>query len=462
MTTGWAGLLRGGNAWRCGVIGAGIVLHALNTFIVVTVMPSVVRDIGGLPFFAWATTLYVTASLLGGSLCALALRRLGARGSYRLALALFATGAVLCATAPSMPVLLAGRFVQGLGAGTLSALSFTMVRTLFPPELWSRAMSVVSAAWGVATLGGPAVGGIFAEYDAWRLGFWTMGALTPPLAILVEAALPRDLPRPGVPRTGLAVGNLALLVAGVVCVSTGSVWTEWQAKLVGLVAALALLALFVRRERRGGARLLPGGACDPWSPLGATYAAMSMLVLCMTTEIFVPYFLQTLHGLRPLHAGYLCALMSAGWTTGSILSSGMAPRTARGAMLAGPAAMFVAMATLFLLLPAPGPGVAAIGGALAAMGMGIGLCWPHLGARIFTFAPEAERDLAGASITIVIMVTNSFGSALGGMLTNLAGMVSPGGAEGASHAASWLFAAFAVAPLGALLAVRRVVRQDRS
>lgn len=458
---GWAALLRGRNAASCAVVGGGMVLHALNTFITVTVMPSVVHDIGGLRFFAWATTLYVLASLLGGAFCARLLHRVGARWSYRLALLVFATGSLLCGLAVNMPMLLAGRFVQGLGAGTLSALSFTMVRVLFAQPFWSRAISVISAAWGVATLLGPAVGGIFAEYGAWRAGFWSMSLLAPVLLLLVELALPRGLARAAAPRTAMAFLSLGVLTASVLCVSLGSTAREPGWDLLGLAAALGGLALFVRLEARGGARLLPSGACNPSTALGAAYASMSLLLIGINTEIFVPYFLQTLHGMRPINAGYLSALMSAGWTTGSVISSGVAVALSRRVMIGGPLGMAAAMTALFLLLPHPFdslPALAAIGCGMAGMGLGIGMCWPHLGARIFAFAPEGERELAAASITIVIMVTNAFGSALAGMITNLAGMTVPGGMAGASSAAIWLFGCFIVAPLAAAAMVRRLLR----
>jgi predicted MFS family arabinose efflux permease len=76
---------------------------------------------------------------------------------------------------------------------------------------------------------------------------------------------------------------------------------------------------------------------------------------------------------------------------------------------------------------------------------------------VFAFAPEAEKDLAATSITIVIMVANAFGSALGGMVTNLAGMTNPGGPAGAAPAAAWLFRLYALAPSLAFLTVRRLL-----
>lgn len=461
LGTGWADLVRGGNAARSAVVGGGMVIHAVNVFIVATILPSVVRDIGGLRLFAWSTTLYVVASLLGGVACARLLARLGARPTYRTALATFALGCAACALAPAMPVLLAGRFVQGLGAGTLSALSFTQVRALFPERLWARALAVISATWGVATLLGPAIGGVFAQYHAWRAAFWSLLAVTPLLALLVEVALPRSLPRPtGDGGARMAWLNLGLLTGAVLAVSAGGMAQAAPGAAVGLAASVAALALFALRESAGPVRLLPLGAIRPGSVLGATYGTMALLLAGLTTEIFVPYFLQTPHGLRPLHAGYLSALLSGGWTLGSMTIAGAGGRFLRPALAAGPLAIGGGLLGLALLMPQaapPGPAVAVMGACLLGMGLGIGMCWPQLGTRVFGGAAPEEQALAAASITTVVMVANAFGSALGGMVTNLAGMAR-GGAAGAAPAAAWLFGLAIAAPLAGALLSRRLRR----
>ena len=460
---GWGDMLRGRNL-ACGlVLGAGMVLHAINTFIVVTVMPSVVRDIGGMAFFAWSTTLYVVASLIGGAACSRLLHRLGAQGTYRLALLLFGLGTAACALAPNMAVLLAARLLQGLGAGLLSALSFSMVQLLFPAALWSRALSMISVAWGVATLAGPAVGGIFAEYGAWRGAFWSTFALVPPMALLVAVALPRDLARASAPRQPMALLNLAVLAASVMAVSIGGTSGSLGGNLVGLSLAAAGMAWFFRLEATARLHLLPRGGTDPRTRLGAAYGAMMMLAFGVNTEIFVPYFLQVLHGMTPLHAGYLSAVMSAGWTTGAVLSSGGTRGRVALSMRMGPLMMAMSIAVLSVLMPqhdAAGGAVAVIGICLAAMGLGIGLAWPHLGPLIFAYAADTEKDVAAASITIVLMTTYSFGSALGGVVTNLAGIAVPGGVAGASDAAGWLFTVFTLPPILAALLVRRLLRAD--
>jgi len=459
----WADMLRGANLLRCLVVAASMILHALNTFIVVTVMPSVVADIGGMPFFAWSTTLYVVASLLGGAACARLLHRLGAHGTYRVALLVFALGTLGCALAPNMAVLLAARLVQGLGAGLLSALAFSMVRVLFPAELWSRALSVISAAWGVATLAGPAVGGIFAEFGAWRYAFWATLAVVPVVAALVAVALPRDLARPEAPRLPMAWLNLMVLAGSVMAVSVGGASGSGQGGMIGLGVAALGMAWFFRLEATAKLHLLPRGGTNPRTKIGATYGAMMMLAFGVNTEIFVPYFLQVLHGMTPLHAGYLSAIMSAGWTAAALMSSGGGRARVLLSMRGGPLMMAMALAVLSALMPQFDPDggkVVAIGVCLMLMGLGIGFAWPHLGPRVFAYAAEGEKDIAAASITIVLMTTYAFGSALGGVVTNMAGIAEPGGVEGASAAAGWLFTAFTLPPMVASLLIRRLLRRE--
>ncbi len=439
-------------------LGGGTFVFSIATFIVTTTLPTVVREIGGLRWFAWSTTVYVVASLIAGAVTARLLAGTGPRVAYRIAMALFAAGALLCGTAHDMGWMLAGRAVQGLGGGMLSALSFSMVRALFPRRLWSRAMTVISIVWGLATMAGPAVGGLFAQAGAWRGAFFSLAGVIPLLWIVVERSLPRRPPAAAPPRR-LALGNLLLLAASAMAVALGGSATYWQGSLLGLIVAAGGIAWFRAREA-GGGRLLPHGALDPTRGLGGTYAAQSFLLIAVVTEIYIPYFLQTLHGLTPLHAGYMSALMAAGWSLGSLASSGTDGRRRELAMILGPVAQFLALIGLALLLPRNGGDrvLLGIGAALLALGAGIGLCWPQLGARVFQTAPEGEKELAAACITVVITLANAFGSALAGMVTNLAGITVPGGAAAAAGA---LYGGFAIAPVLALFAILRLHAEEK-
>ncbi len=455
----WAALLSGRNAIYSLILAGGVMLHALNIYIVVTILPSVVGEIGGLAYYAWSTTLFVVASILAAALSSRVLERVGAGGAYAGATVLFLAGALICATAPAFPVLLAGRFVQGLGGGLLSALAYAVIRLVYPETLWSRAISLISAMWGVSTLVGPAVGGVFAELQMWRMAFWSVV----PLAVVLGAAAIIMLPRTSRGEAKpLPLAQLSLMTVSVVAVSMGGITANPVWNAAGLVVAVLFAALLARVERRASARLLPKGALDGAGKLVALYATIALLVIGMQTDIFIPYFLQVLHGLSPLIAGYLAALIAMGWTLGSILSAGRSGDTALRAIRIGPVLVLVGLALLLGLLPVAGGFgwlLVPISAGLLLVGLGIGVAWPHLVTSVFKETPAAEQGLAAGSITTVQLYATAFGAAAAGMVANLGGLSTPGGAAGAAGAAFLLFAAFLTAPLLGLIATQRLTRR---
>ena len=460
--SGWAALLSGRNGVRSLALAGGVVLHAINVYIATTILPSVVRDIGGIDYYAWNTTLFVAASILGSPLSARLLARAGPRSAYVIATLVFVVGTFICAVAPSMPVMLAGRLVQGLGGGFLFALSYAMIRLVFDETLWPRAMALVSGMWGVATLVGPAVGGIYAQLGVWRAAFWSLIPVALLFAVLAVIVLPKRS-TDEIERSPLPLAQLVLLTSAVLAVSFGSVSSVFLWNIAGLVAAVILTALLIGTESRARHRLLPAGALRITTALGALYATMSLLAVAVTSgEIFVPLFLQVLHQQSPLIAGYLAALMAAGWTLGSIASAGASGKGITCAILAGPMLGMAGMVALAVLMPGESaggwPALMPICVALVAIGLGVGMAWPHLLTRVFQVAPTGEQGMAAASITTVQLFATALGAALAGMVANVAGLTDPGGIAGTANAAVWLFGLFAFAPIIAIFTAVRVVR----
>jgi len=459
---GWSDLLHGANGVRSLALAGGVALHAVNVYIATTILPSVIRDIGGLDLYAWNTTVFVVASILGAALSAKLLRRAGPRGAYAIAAAVFALGSLVCALSPSMPVMLAGRLVQGLGGGFLFALAYAMIRLVFSEALWPRAMALVSGMWGIATLVGPAVGGIFAELGIWRAAFWSLALVALAFAALATAVLPKGKAHAG-QGSAVPLTQLILLVAAVLVISAGSASSDLAWNIGGVVLAVAFTLLLVAVENRAKLRLLSTGAFQPSSLIAALYATMALLAITVTSgEIFVPLFLQVLHGQSPLAAGYLAAIMAAGWTAGSIAGSGAGDRGARRLIVAGPLLEIAGMVALFFLVPGTSAGtwgeLAPMCVAFLAVGLGVGLTWPHLMTRAFKAARPGEEELAGASVTTVQLFATAMGAALAGMVANAGGLVDPGGLTGTEGAARWLFGAFAIVPLLCVISARRVVR----
>ena len=164
--------VRGSNGLRAFILTGGVALHAVSIYVVATIMPVVVGDIGGLAFFAWTATLYVAASLCSASAVPLLLSRRRLHVVYRFAFGLFLTGSLVCSLAPTMGLLLLGRLLQGLGGGMLPALAYATIKETFPASLHARAIALIGSVWGVAALIGPSIGGVFAELGAWRAAFW--------------------------------------------------------------------------------------------------------------------------------------------------------------------------------------------------------------------------------------------------------------------------------------------------
>jgi MFS family permease len=448
-SSGWGALLRGRNGVLCLALAGGVMLHAINVYVTITILPSVVEDIGGAAYYAWNTTLFILASIVGSAVSSNILARLGPRTGYRLAILVFLSGAAICAVAPNMPVLLTGRAIQGLGGGILFALSYAMIRIVFDEHLWPRAMAIVSSMWGAATLAGPALGGVFAEFDMWRGAFWGLLIVGAPYLLLTERILPKkDAKRTDM--TAVAWLQICFLTLTVMLISVGSLSSALAINLVGLAAAAILIAALIFMERRRTLRLLPRGSFDPGGSLSILYAVMALLVIGMQTEIFVPYFLQAMHDLSPLVAGYLAALMAAGWAISAILFSGLNGPGARRAVMLGPMIVTLALLALVVVLPAVSPaddiGLFMIAAGLTAVGFGIGLAWPHLLARVLVVAPKDEEDKASSGITTLQLFATALGAALAGLVANANGFDGSGTVAGAKDAAFWLFASFALAP----------------
>jgi MFS family permease len=464
-TTSGGALFNAENLPKVVVLAGGTGLHAVNVFIGGTLMPSVVADIGGLDLFAWTTTLFIVASIIASSFAAVRPFGIGPRGNYLLAAAMFGLGSVLCGLSPSIVVLLVGRTVQGFGAGLLVAMTYTMIRLVFPQPLRTRALGLNSVIWGAATLVGPAIGGLFAEFDAWRWAFFSLV----PFAVLVAALAARVIPNRS-DEEGLAripMSQIALIVVAMLAISLASaIVADLFLSSVLVAVAAAALAAVVLLERTSSRRLLPTGTFRFGTTIATLFAIMVLMQFTITSDVFVPYFLQTLHGQSPLIAGYLVALMAVGWSTGSVALSGWAGRRAQRLVELGPVLVFTGAiglaifvgrlnleANLVIVLP--------IAIALVVMGFGMGILWPHLMGRIFEAAPPGEKDVTTAAITMAQLFASGLGAAIGGLIVNTVGLARATGPAHVLPPAFWLYGLFALVPPLGIVLTQRLIRAER-
>jgi MFS family permease len=455
-TSGWRDLfLKGG--WALPVFVGGVGLQAIEAFIGSAMLPTVVREIGGLGLFAWNTTVFIVFSIVATVFAGLRPASIGPRGAYIIAATIFAAGSAVCGASPTMLVLLAGRALQGFGGGLIVATSLAMLQLIFPQRLWPRAMALNALVWGVATLLGPAIGGVLAQLGIWRWAYLGMV----PLAALLALGAWHTLPKVSMAasRTSAPIASIALVVGAILFVSISSVLTA-SALWSGALLALAIVCLLLLRavEGRGEGALLPQNALSPRTPIGAQFGTMALLGVLITSDIFAPLLLQRLHGAQPISAGYITALTAAGWTLAALISASWSEARVGRAIAAAPIIMFLATSSFLWTLaqPSTNPGVLiGAGFGLFALGAGIGMAFQHLQTRILAAAPAAENNRVSAAVGMVQLFASGLGAAIGGFTMNAAGLPTATTAEGLSHAAFWLFAIFAlIAAAGVPLALR--------
>lgn len=448
------------------MLGGSMTISAVESYITATIAPSIVRDVGGLELFSLVTTLYIAATILGSIFMAMRPRNIELRSVYVIAAVVFGVGSLLCAAAPSMPVVLIGRTVQGFGTGALAALCYAFIRFVYPEQLWPKASTLYAAIWGVSTVIGPTLGGFFAHDSAWRYAF----AVLVPLGVLMAVLAPRLLPRAEDDReqTKMPVMQICFLLAAVLMVSTASTVEVTTVKVVLIVVSIVAVGAMLVMERKGENRLLPSGAVTLSQPISRVYLTMLGLTFVLVSDIFIPYFLQVLHGVTPLISGYLVALVALGWTVAAFFSGSFSGRKANAAIVAGCVVEAVATGILAVFLARANPGAhlailvpAAV--AMFMMGFGVGLGWAHLVAKVLKLVADSEQDKASAAIPTMSSLGSAFGAAFAGVIANGAGLVEPGGIAGALSAASWLYLIMALPGLiaiGAALSLTASARRS--
>ena len=440
ITGSWRELLAAKHVGTSVVLAGGVALYATNEFLTISLLPNTVAEIGGSRLYAWVTTLYLVGSVAAATMVNPMLLRVGPRSSYLMGLALFGVSSLVCGMAPNMEILIAARALQGVAGGLLAGLGYAVINAALPRFLWTRASALVSAMWGVATVVGPATGGLFAQFGLWRWAFVAMAILTVLMAMLVPIALAADRVDPSVaaPAMKVPVWSLVLIGAAALAISVAQIPHNFLATVGLLAAGVVLVGLFVIVDWRMRAAVLPPSVFGP-GPLKWIYLTMAVLMIGAMVDTYVPLFGQRLAHLTPMAAGFLGAALAVGWSVSEIVSASVEnPRTIGRVIAAAPVvvAAGLALGAVTQRQDATVGSVALWTIALAVAGIGIGMAWPHLSVRAMDSVNDpAEGSAAAAAINTVQVISAAFGAGLAGVVVNMT--------EGGDVlAARWLFTVF--------------------
>ena len=240
---------------------AGVFLAALDMSIVGTALPRIVSDLGGLQLLSWVVTAYLLTSTASTPLWGKISDLSGRRPMFQLSIGVFVTGSVIAALAPTMTVLIAGRAVQGLGAGGLMALALATIGDIIPPRERGRYQGYFGAVFGTSSIAGPLLGGFFTDGPGWRWIFW----INVPIGLAALIVTSRALRRAPAIRRDHKIDYLGAAVV-VAAVSSILLYTAWAGHEFGYTApiSLALLGggvlltvLFVFVEARAEEPIIP-------------------------------------------------------------------------------------------------------------------------------------------------------------------------------------------------------------
>jgi EmrB/QacA subfamily drug resistance transporter len=400
----------------------------LDQTILSTALPTIAADLGRLTDVSWLVTAYVVAAAATTPVWGKLGDRHGRKRLLEIALAVFVATSALCGAAQDITMLVVVRTLQGAAAGGLMTLAMAAVGDLVAPRQRARFQGYIAAAFAVATVVGPLVGGLLVQHASWRFVFY----VNLPLGLLALAGLRLRLPAVGGRPAGRLDAVGAVLLAGataafmLTCIWGGGRYAWGSPQILVLIAAALVLALgLTMRERR---------ADDPIVPLHIlrtrTVAAVSTALFLGTgalfaVTVFVPLFLQTTTGATPTEAGLLLVPMMIGITVSTTLAGRSVERTGRYKRfpIAGLALM---TASLALLAAAAGhPSGVATGAVLVLFGLGFGMVTQILIVAVQNAVEQHELGIAMATTTFFRGLGGAAGAAiLGAVFAARAGVTA--------------------------------------
>ncbi len=389
-----------------------ILLGALDQTIVSVALPKMGADLGNVGLLAWVVSGYLIAVAVSTPIYGKLGDLYGRRVMLSWALTIFLVASVGCALAPSMQVLVGARILQGLGGGGIISLSQAIIADVVSPRERGRYQGYISAAFAIASVSGPLLGGVLTSYLSWRWVFW----INLPLAAAAIFISRRTLARLHTPRIkrpvdypGALLMTLALspLLIAITRAGQGTPWLDPINQQM-LAATVIAIALFLWQEKRAVEPIVPLGLFRNRTVSLSCAVMFFAFIVIVALSVLIPLRAQMVLGIRADEAALQLVPFSLGIPTGAYIGGQLASRTGRFKPIQLCGAVLVPIALLGLVFIEPHAIIATLL-CLAATGLSIGLQLPTSTVGVQNAVPQRHIGIA----TAVIAFCRSLGAAIG-------------------------------------------------
>jgi EmrB/QacA subfamily drug resistance transporter len=395
-------------------------LVAIDSTIIATAVPSIVKEIGGFTEFPWLFSIYLLAQAVSVPVYGKLNDLFGRKPVILWGIGLFLLGSIMCGLAWSIWPLIAFRLVQGLGAGAIMPTTITIVGDLYSVRERATVQGYMASVWAIASVVGPTLGGVFAEWVSWRWIFF----VNIPLCLLAGAMIVRafhervDRRRPVIDYRGavLLTAGLTLVILGVL--EGGQAWAwDSAASLAVLGAGLAMLLVFGFVERTAAAPVLPLWIFRRRLLVTSGQLAVAVGAILLGLSSYVPIYVQDVLGRGPLVAGFALAALTLGWPISASQAGRVYLRIGfRACVLIGTSLVLAGVALLLLLDETSS--VYEVGAYCLVIGLGMGLTAAPTLIAAQSSVGWADRGVVTANNIFLRSLGSALGAAVFGAIAN--------------------------------------------
>jgi EmrB/QacA subfamily drug resistance transporter len=397
----------------------GVLLSALDQTIVSTALPTIVGDLGSAGHVSWVVTAYILtdtiATVLAGKLGDL----LGRKRIFQISVVIFLLGSALSGAAGSMTTLILWRAVQGIGAGGLTVTATALIGDLIPLRQRGKYQGALGAVFGVTTVIGPLLGGLFTDHLSWRWAFYVNIPIGLIVLVLAARTIPSTLAKTKPIIDYLGIAFVSIGAGGVVlATSLGGNSYSWGSPLIiGLYAAGAVgIVAFVLVEKHARDPMLPLRLFG--NPVFSVVMVLAFIVgfALLGAITFLPTYLQYVKGVSATSSGLRTLPMVIGLLITSIAAGTVVGRTGRYKIFPVVGSLIMAVGLYLLSRLGVASGFWTVSLAMFVLGIGIGLSMQVLTIIVQNTARYEDLGVATSAVTFFRTLGSSVGAAVFGAL----------------------------------------------